>query len=144
MQRTGRSAAGAGERYPDDDQSGLHREKRAQTAAGHLVVVRDQECGAAGRAGGVRRDGCARVGAGRGWTARPTRPGSTGVRNASVPTTARSLYGPRMLTVTGGEGHGVLYARDSSPCADKAVTVCLTTGRLPAKDLTCQPPARRK
>ncbi|MFH8561293.1 alpha/beta hydrolase [Streptomyces sp. NPDC017988] len=48
------------------------------------------------------------------------------------------------LTVAGGERHGVLYAPDSSPCADKAVTVYLTTGRLPAKDLTCQPPAGRK
>nr|WP_263303333.1 hypothetical protein [Streptomyces sp. 135] len=37
-----------------------------------------------------------------------------------------------------------IYAPDSSPCADKAVTVCLTTGRLPARDPTCQPPARRK
>ncbi|WP_327412018.1 alpha/beta fold hydrolase [Streptomyces sp. NBC_01233] len=49
-----------------------------------------------------------------------------------------------MLTVAGGEGHGVLYAPDSSPCADKAVTVYLTTGRLPAKDLTCQATAGQK
>ncbi|WP_414080023.1 alpha/beta hydrolase [Streptomyces sp. KN37] len=64
-----------------------------------------------------------------------------------MPTTARSLYGPRTAHDAHRrrrEGHGVLYAPDSSPCADKAVTVCLTTGRLPARDPTCQPPARRK
>ncbi|MFF1379388.1 alpha/beta hydrolase [Streptomyces sp. NPDC058308] len=56
----------------------------------------------------------------------------------------RALRGSRMLTVAGGEGHGVLYAPDSSPCADKAATVYLTTGRLPAKDLTCQAPSGQK
>ncbi|WP_156727560.1 alpha/beta hydrolase [Streptomyces apocyni] len=50
----------------------------------------------------------------------------------------RALRGSRMLTVADGEGHGVLYAPDGSPCADKAATVYLTTGRLPAKDLACQ------
>ncbi|MFD9074726.1 alpha/beta hydrolase [Streptomyces lasiicapitis] len=50
----------------------------------------------------------------------------------------RALRGSRMLTVAGGEGHGVLYAPDGNPCADKAATVYLTTGRLPAKDLTCR------
>ncbi|MEU9375937.1 alpha/beta hydrolase [Streptomyces sp. NPDC048255] len=50
----------------------------------------------------------------------------------------RALRGSRMLTVAGGEGHGVLYAPDGNPCADKAATFYLTTGRLPAKDLTCQ------
>ncbi|MET9609577.1 alpha/beta hydrolase [Streptomyces sp. NPDC006512] len=49
----------------------------------------------------------------------------------------RALRGSRMLTVAGGEGHGVLYARDGNPCADKAATTYLTTGRLPAKNLTC-------
>ncbi|MFE0104888.1 alpha/beta hydrolase [Streptomyces sp. NPDC059009] len=53
----------------------------------------------------------------------------------------RSLRGSRMLTVAGGEGHGVLYAPDGSPCADKAATFYLTTGRLPAEDLTCRAPA---
>lgn len=50
----------------------------------------------------------------------------------------RALRGSRMLTVAGGEGHGVLHAPDDNPCADKAATVYLTTGRLPAKDLTCR------
>ncbi|MGH4034093.1 alpha/beta hydrolase [Actinomycetota bacterium Odt1-20B] len=50
----------------------------------------------------------------------------------------RALRGSRMLTVAGGEGHGVLYAPDGNPCADKAATAYLTTGRLPAQDLTCQ------
>ncbi|WP_367132686.1 MULTISPECIES: alpha/beta hydrolase [Streptomyces] len=50
----------------------------------------------------------------------------------------RALRGSRMLTVAGGEGQGVLYAPDGNPCADKAATVYLTTGRLPARDLTCQ------
>ncbi|MFF1711544.1 alpha/beta hydrolase [Streptomyces sp. NPDC058268] len=53
----------------------------------------------------------------------------------------RALRGSRMLTVAGGEGHGVLYAPDGNPCADKAVTFYLTTGRLPTKNLTCQAPA---
>ncbi|MGW2166909.1 alpha/beta fold hydrolase [Streptomyces nondiastaticus] len=56
----------------------------------------------------------------------------------------RALHGSRMLTVAGGEGHGVLYAPDSSPCADKAATVYLTTGRLPAEHLTCQALAGQK
>ncbi|MFI1170122.1 alpha/beta hydrolase [Streptomyces melanogenes] len=50
----------------------------------------------------------------------------------------RALRGSRMLTVAGGEGHGVLYAPDGNPCADQAATVYLSTGRLPAEDLTCQ------
>ncbi|MEU3352280.1 alpha/beta hydrolase [Streptomyces sp. NPDC037389] len=50
----------------------------------------------------------------------------------------RALRGSRMLTVAGGEGHGVLYASGSNSCADKAATAYLTTGKLPAEDLTCQ------
>ncbi|MFJ1617361.1 MULTISPECIES: alpha/beta hydrolase [unclassified Streptomyces] len=50
----------------------------------------------------------------------------------------RALRGSRMVTVAGGEGH-VVYGSNS--CADKSSTVYLTTGRLPAKDLTCQTPA---
>ncbi|MFD9859137.1 alpha/beta hydrolase [Streptomyces alboflavus] len=50
----------------------------------------------------------------------------------------RALRGSRMLTVAGGEGHGVLYAPDGNRCADRAATVYLTTGRLPAKDVTCR------
>ncbi|MHB6912747.1 alpha/beta hydrolase [Streptomyces sp. DB-54] len=47
----------------------------------------------------------------------------------------RALHGARMVTVAGGEGHGVVVAGPS--CADAGVTRYLTTGRLPAKDLTC-------
>ncbi|MCC3766715.1 alpha/beta hydrolase [Streptomyces sp. UNOC14_S4] len=50
----------------------------------------------------------------------------------------RALRGSRMLTVSGGEGHGVLYAPGGNSCADKAATAYLTTGRLPAEDLTCR------
>ncbi|WP_327277859.1 alpha/beta hydrolase [Streptomyces sp. NBC_01224] len=56
----------------------------------------------------------------------------------------RTLRGSRMLTVAGGEGHGVLYAPDGNSCADKAATVYLTTGRLPVKDLTCRASAGQK
>ncbi|MFF7442510.1 alpha/beta hydrolase [Streptomyces sp. NPDC008122] len=47
----------------------------------------------------------------------------------------RALHGARMVTVAGGEGHGVVVAGPS--CADADVTRYLTTGRLPSKDLTC-------
>ncbi|MFF1504209.1 alpha/beta hydrolase [Streptomyces sp. NPDC058316] len=47
----------------------------------------------------------------------------------------RALHGARMITVAGGEGHGVVVAGPS--CADAGVTRYLTTGRLPARDLTC-------
>ncbi|MGW2396004.1 alpha/beta hydrolase [Kitasatospora sp. NPDC001664] len=47
----------------------------------------------------------------------------------------RALHGARMVTVAGGEGHGVVVAGPS--CADGPVNRYLTTGRLPAKDLTC-------
>ncbi|MBB5116881.1 hydrolase [Streptomyces eurocidicus] len=47
----------------------------------------------------------------------------------------RALRGSRMVTVAGGEGHGVLFGTDS--CADGSATAYLATGRLPAKDLTC-------
>ncbi|WP_338015795.1 alpha/beta hydrolase [Kitasatospora sp. CB01950] len=46
----------------------------------------------------------------------------------------RSLHGSRMITVLGGEGHGV-YGRGS--CADAPTTRYLTTGRLPDGDLAC-------
>ncbi|CAL2068149.1 Alpha/beta fold hydrolase [Streptomyces murinus] len=49
-----------------------------------------------------------------------------------------ALGGSRMLTVTGGEGHGVLYVPGGNSCADKAGTLYLTTGRLPAEDVTCR------
>jgi pimeloyl-ACP methyl ester carboxylesterase len=47
----------------------------------------------------------------------------------------RAMHGARMVTVAGGEGHGVLGVTKS--CADASATLYLTTGRLPAKDLTC-------
>ncbi|KDN86885.1 alpha/beta hydrolase [Kitasatospora cheerisanensis] len=47
----------------------------------------------------------------------------------------RAMHGARMVTVAGGEGHGVVVAGPS--CADAGVTRYLTTGRLPAADLTC-------
>ncbi|MFB7527516.1 alpha/beta hydrolase [Streptomyces sp. NPDC056178] len=50
----------------------------------------------------------------------------------------RALHGSRMITVAGGEGHGI-YGTDS--CADNSATAYLTTGRLPAEDLTCRAPA---
>lgn len=50
----------------------------------------------------------------------------------------RSLRGSRMVTVLGGEGHGVYGA---GSCADEPATVCLTTGRLPEKDVVCRAPA---
>ncbi|MFE7040548.1 alpha/beta hydrolase [Streptomyces atratus] len=50
----------------------------------------------------------------------------------------RALRGSRMVTVAQGEGHGVYPFKS---CADKSATVYLTTGRLPAKDLTCRAPA---
>ncbi len=40
-----------------------------------------------------------------------------------------------MVTVAGGVGHGV-YGTKS--CADETATTYLTTGRLPAKDVTCK------
>jgi pimeloyl-ACP methyl ester carboxylesterase len=47
----------------------------------------------------------------------------------------RALRGSRMVTVAGGEGHGVY---GTNACADRSADSYLTTGRLPAKDLTCQ------
>jgi hypothetical protein len=52
----------------------------------------------------------------------------------------RSLHGSRMITVLGGEGHGV-YGHGS--CADESATLYLTTGKLPAKDITCPAPTAR-
>ncbi|MEU7179755.1 alpha/beta hydrolase [Streptomyces celluloflavus] len=47
----------------------------------------------------------------------------------------RALHGSRMVTVAGGEGHTIYGVANS--CADKSATAYLTTGKLPAKDLTC-------
>ncbi|MEV3854737.1 alpha/beta hydrolase [Streptomyces sp. NPDC050095] len=47
----------------------------------------------------------------------------------------RALRGSRMVTVAGGEGH-IVHGTNS--CADRSTTLYLTTGRLPAGDLTCR------
>lgn len=49
----------------------------------------------------------------------------------------RALRGSRMVTVAGGEGHGVYGA---GSCADEVANAYLTTGRLPATDLACRAP----
>lgn len=49
----------------------------------------------------------------------------------------RALKGSRMVYDEGGEGHGV-YAIHPRPCSDNAVNAYLSTGRLPAKDVTCK------
>lgn len=46
------------------------------------------------------------------------------------------LRGSKMLTVLGGEGHGVYPSGNA--CADGGVEDYLTTGKLPAKDVTCE------
>ncbi|MFV0137892.1 alpha/beta hydrolase [Streptomyces sp. HMX87] len=53
----------------------------------------------------------------------------------------RAMKGARMVTVLGGEGHGIY---GSKSCADRTATAYLTTGRLPAKDLTCRAPADQR
>ncbi|SOR83907.1 Tripeptidyl aminopeptidase precursor [Streptomyces chartreusis NRRL 3882] len=46
------------------------------------------------------------------------------------------LKGSKMVTVRGGEGHGVYPSGNA--CTDGTVTAYLLTGRLPAKDVTCE------
>ncbi|MFF1699839.1 alpha/beta hydrolase [Streptomyces sp. NPDC058257] len=46
------------------------------------------------------------------------------------------LKGSRMVTVLGGEGHGVYP--NGNACTDGAVNGYLLTGKLPAKDVTCE------
>lgn len=48
----------------------------------------------------------------------------------------RQLKGSKMVTVLGGEGHGVYPSGNA--CTDGAVNRYLDTGRLPAKDVTCR------
>ncbi|MBJ3810475.1 alpha/beta fold hydrolase [Streptomyces flavofungini] len=50
----------------------------------------------------------------------------------------RALKGSRMVTVAGGEGHGVVFGDARNSCAEKATMGYLVTGKLPAKDLTCK------
>ncbi|MEU9083540.1 alpha/beta hydrolase [Streptomyces sp. NPDC048357] len=51
----------------------------------------------------------------------------------------RALKGSRMVLAAGGEGHGV-YLVDPTSCANAPVHAYLTTGKLPARDVTCQNP----
>ncbi|MFE0513777.1 alpha/beta hydrolase [Streptomyces sp. NPDC058964] len=53
-----------------------------------------------------------------------------------------ALKGSRMVYVKGGEGHGV-YSGDQRACADRAVNDYLSTGRLPAQDVTCKVSGRQ-
>ncbi|MFI1768304.1 alpha/beta hydrolase [Streptomyces sp. NPDC020800] len=53
-----------------------------------------------------------------------------------------ALKGSRMVYVEGGEGHGV-YSDDPRSCANRTVNAYLSTGRLPARDVTCEAPGRR-
>ncbi|WSQ08659.1 alpha/beta hydrolase [Streptomyces sp. NBC_01231] len=46
------------------------------------------------------------------------------------------LKGSRMVTVLGGEGHGIYPSGNA--CTDGTVNDYLLTGRLPAKDVTCE------
>ncbi|MFE3379670.1 alpha/beta hydrolase [Streptomyces anulatus] len=46
------------------------------------------------------------------------------------------LKGSKMVTVLGGEGHGVYPSGNA--CTDGAVNRYLATGKLPAKDVTCR------
>lgn len=46
------------------------------------------------------------------------------------------LRGSKMVTVLGGEGHGVYP--NGNACTDGTVTDYLLTGKLPAKDVTCE------
>ncbi|MEV7425786.1 alpha/beta hydrolase [Streptomyces sp. NPDC091212] len=46
------------------------------------------------------------------------------------------LKGSRMVTVLGGEGHGVYPSGNA--CTDGEVTGYLLTGKLPARDVTCE------
>lgn len=47
-----------------------------------------------------------------------------------------ALRGSKMVTVLGGEGHGVYPS--GNPCTDGTVNGYLLTGKLPAKDVTCE------
>ncbi|WP_031052664.1 alpha/beta hydrolase [Streptomyces sp. NRRL F-5702] len=48
----------------------------------------------------------------------------------------RQLKGSKMVTVRGGEGHGIYPS--GNPCTDGAIDRYLLTGKLPAKDITCR------
>lgn len=48
----------------------------------------------------------------------------------------RALKGSKMVLALGGEGHTV-YLSDPGSCVNATVNTYLTTGRLPARDVTC-------
>ncbi|MFD5697373.1 alpha/beta hydrolase [Streptomyces lasiicapitis] len=50
----------------------------------------------------------------------------------------RALKGSRMVTVAGGEGHGVVFGDTRNTCAEKAAMGYLVSGELPAKDVVCK------
>ncbi|MET9697363.1 alpha/beta hydrolase [Streptomyces sp. NPDC006529] len=50
-----------------------------------------------------------------------------------------ALRGSRMVTALGAEGHGA-YLATPTACANIPVNAYLTTGRLPAQDVSCQNP----
>ncbi|MFG3259739.1 alpha/beta hydrolase [Streptomyces sp. NPDC048172] len=52
----------------------------------------------------------------------------------------RHLKGSKMVTVLGGEGHGVYPNGDA--CTESTVNAYLVDGKLPAKDVTCKTGAR--
>ncbi|MFJ9863810.1 alpha/beta hydrolase [Streptomyces sp. NPDC101165] len=54
----------------------------------------------------------------------------------------RALKGSRMVYVKGGEGHGV-YASDPGSCAERTINAYLSSGKLPAQDVTCKPSGRQ-
>ena len=57
--------------------------------------------------------------------------------NASLAASAHSRYaGSRLLTVTGEGDHGIYGGVNK--CADKIINTFLTTGRAPAKDVSCK------
>lgn len=49
----------------------------------------------------------------------------------------KALKGSRMVLAQGGEGHGV-YLVDPNSCVNAPVSSYLTTGKLPAEDVTCR------
>ncbi|AOR36516.1 hydrolase [Streptomyces fodineus] len=53
-----------------------------------------------------------------------------------------ALKGSRMVYVKGGEGHGV-YSADPRSCANRTVNAYLSTGKLPAQDVSCDAPGRQ-
>ncbi|MET8451706.1 alpha/beta fold hydrolase [Streptomyces sp. NPDC005209] len=53
-----------------------------------------------------------------------------------------ALKGSRMVYVKGGEGHGV-YSGDPRFCANRTINAYLSSGKLPAQDVTCTTSGRQ-